>query len=260
MAVLIAIYGIVGRWHPPAFLSWSVWLAPTLRFPGYDAVLILLLLGAIAVSRVACRLHRESHSATVIRAVNSPIDDLLIAGLSLLCVPIVRFAASYFGPSTFASQYLIPASLGLATEQRWKRSPLRTQRSSWRMRGGLLPLRHYQRRHDLTYVYPMDWAAANAASELSATTGYKMMAHWARVGYADSTMLSGARVPCTDTLFVVLNYRHNAWFDDRVRSDTALAVQRIGGPDPTEFGVMYLVRRRGTSMPVACRTRSPSVP
>ena len=114
VAVLIAIYGIVGRWHPPAFLSWSVWLAPTLRFPGYDAVLILLLLVAIAVSRVACRLHRESHSATVIRAVNSPIDDLLIAGLSLLCVPIVRFAASYFGPSTFASQYLIPASLGLA--------------------------------------------------------------------------------------------------------------------------------------------------
>ena len=135
MAVLIAIYGIVGRWHPPAFLSWSVWLAPTLRFPGYDAVLILLLLVAIAVSRVAWRLQRDSHSATVIRAVNSPIDDLLIAGLSLLCVPIVRFAASYFGPSTFASQYLIPASLGLATEQRWKRSPLRMQRSSWRMRG-----------------------------------------------------------------------------------------------------------------------------
>jgi hypothetical protein len=121
---------------------------------------------------------------------------------------------------------------------------------------GLLPLRHSQRRRDLPYVYPMDLAAADDATDLGAVTGYKIMSHWASVGYADSAVLSGIRVACTEMQFVVLNAHHNGWFDDRVRHDSALVVQRIGVPHKTQYGVMYLVRRRGADTPSMCRTHS----
>jgi len=125
----------------------------------------------------------------------------------------------------------------------------------------LLPLLHYQQRQDLTYVYPMDWAAAKSATELDATVGYKQMAIWERVGYANSTMLSGSEVPCTKPEFLVLNSRRNAWFDDRILSDSALAVKQIGSSRPPLHPfVIYFVHRRGTSVPVACRTTSISVP
>ena len=318
VAVLLAIYGFAGLRHPPTSLSWSVWLAPTLRFPGYHAVLIMLVLATIMFSRIMSRVRLKQDAAMPRRTVSSSIDDILLAGLSLLCVPIVSFAASHIGPSTFATQYLIPASLGLApaiayvawwactaanapsegaslparrgwtTSIGWLALILFTaalpvvvnRRAPRRLRPGteveaaappnatvvveyelgLLPLRHYQRRHDLTYVYPMDWTAASDASELATTTGYKQMAHWGRVGYADSTMLSGAQVPCADTQFVVLNERHNAWFDDRVRHDSALVVQRIGVPHKTQYGWLYLVRRRGAGPPSMCGeglTRAP---
>ena len=122
--------------------------------------------------------------------------------------------------------------------------------------GELLPVRHYQQRRDLTYVYPMDWAAASRAVEVAdAAAGYKEMAIWGRFGYMDSTTLGGTRVPCSKTQFVVLNSRH-AWFDMRVVPDSTLTEQRIGVSHATPSpSVIFLVRRRSTGIPAMCRDR-----
>jgi len=123
----------------------------------------------------------------------------------------------------------------------------------------LLPLRHYQRRHDLTYVYPMDWNAATVASELYATVEYKQMAIWKRVGYADSTMLSGTHVPCNKPQFVVLNSLQNAWFDDRIVPDSNFTYKEVGhSHPPLHHFVIYAVERRGDSIPVTCHTNTSS--
>ena len=114
----------------------------------------------------------------------------------------------------------------------------------------LLPLRHYQRRHDISYVYPMDWAAAISEKTHNATVGFKLMAIWGRVGYADSTMLSGARLPCSDSQFVVLNSLRSAWFDNRVVADSSLTEREIG---IVGASVMYLVHRTSPTMPAVCR-------
>jgi hypothetical protein len=100
----------------------------------------------------------------------------------------------------------------------------------------------------------MDWSAASRAVEVAdAAAGYKEMAIWGRFGYMDSTMLGGTRVPCSKAQFVVLNSRH-AWFDMRVVPDSTLTEQRIGVSHAASSpSVIFLVRRRSTSIPAVCR-------
>ena len=125
-----------------------------------------------------------------------------------------------------------------------------------------LPLRHYQRRNDLTYTFPMDWASALAPhSWLGATVEYKILETWRRVGLLSAAELSGTQVPCAGRPFVVLHSGRYSWYADRIAGDSAFNIQTLG-PSPSTFerGTILLITPRAAVTPVMCRGSLPNQP
>jgi hypothetical protein len=309
VTALLVLYGWLFIRRPIVHFVDSSWIAPTLRQPGFHALLLLIVIATVLLRRIRSRLPGNATASGQLRNESLQIDGLIIVGLCLLGVPIVAFLASHLGPSIFASQYFIPASLGVAPSiayvvlwtsgrserEIWaddlpaRRQPIRSL--GWlallgfaaaipavvyrvaprRGRPGseveavapphsivvvdnaehLLPILHYQRRSDITYVFPMDSATAYSADELGAATDYNLAAIWEHEGYLSGSTLSGAKIPCTKAEFMVLTSRRLAWFDVRIRFDSAFIVSRIGSELPASEGDMYLVRRR-ENWPVSC--------
>lgn len=121
----------------------------------------------------------------------------------------------------------------------------------------LLPLQHYQRRADIAYAYPFDWAAAlDRHSWLGATVEYNVLDIWRRVGYLDPVAASGSRVPCLGRPFVVLHSPRYSWYTDRIEHDPAFDEVSLGQSWSTwDHGVILLIRPRPAIVPLMCRSR-----
>jgi hypothetical protein len=119
----------------------------------------------------------------------------------------------------------------------------------------LLPLRQYQRRRDIAYVYPLDRDAAHDPhSWLGASVEYNLLDNWRRVGYLDAQTSSGTHVPCEGRPFVVVHSWRLSWYNKRIASDTAFATHRIGQSWSTfEKSGIILVQPRGSMVPAMCR-------
>jgi uncharacterized membrane protein len=123
----------------------------------------------------------------------------------------------------------------------------------------LLPLRQYQRRHDLSYVYPMDWdAAMDPHSYSGATLEYHLMDNWRRVGYLSAPVARGTRVPCDGRPFVVVHSWRHSWYNDRIANDSAFVAQSIGRSWSTlETSDILLIHPRASIVPAMCRDAAP---
>jgi len=118
----------------------------------------------------------------------------------------------------------------------------------------LLPLRHYQRRQDLAYVYPLDWASAlDPHSSPGAVLQYNLMDIWRRLGYLSAPTANGARVPCEGRPLVVAHSWRLSWYNDRIAHDSAFSRRTLGQSWSTmEKSGIVLVSPRPGLVPVMC--------